>query len=88
MSLLSIAEIRIICAKLNISSIKEKNGCAFIEFAKTSSININKFMKIITEFPKLIQLDASKPNVIKLITGKVGLKEKSDFIRRILEKLM
>lgn len=88
LSLLSIAEIRIICAKLNISSIKEKNGCAFIEFAKTSSININKFMKIITEFPKLIQLDASKPNVIKLITGKVGLKEKSDFIRRILEKLM
>lgn len=87
LSLLSIAEIRILCKKLNISSIKEHKGEALIEFYKTSDINLDKFLKLVSEFPTLIKLDSTKANTIKLITGKVSLKEKSEFIRQILSKL-
>lgn len=88
LSLLSIAEIRIICKKLNISSIKERAGTAFIQFYKTSDINLDKFLKLVKEFPTLIKLDSTKNDTIKLVTGRVSLKEKSEFIKQVLSKLL
>ncbi len=87
-SLLALAEIRIICAKLSISSLKEKNGTAYIEFERVSNISVEKVLRLIKESGGRVKLDAKKPNVLILLTGKIGLNEKSQFIRERLETLL
>ena len=79
-SLITLAEIRCICKKLNIKSIKEKAGIVTVEFAKVSEINIEKVLRLIKENSKMVALDAAKPNVLIFKTGKIALKEKSEFI--------
>ncbi len=87
-SLLSLAEIRIICKKLFISTLRERNGRVAIEFTKVSSISVDKVLRLIREGGGRIKLDPTKPNLLVLETGKIGLKEKSEFIREKLEKLI
>jgi transcription-repair coupling factor (superfamily II helicase) len=86
-SLLSLAEIRIIARKLYISSLKENNGIVQIEFCKVSNISVDKVLRLIRESPGRVKLDPAKPNMLLLSTGKIGLKEKSEFIREKLESL-
>ena len=87
-SLLSLAEIRIICKKLSIKSIKEKNGEISIEFAKLETIPIDKTLKLISDNPGSIRLNPLQPNYIYIKIGKIGLKEKSEFIREKLSRLI
>jgi transcription-repair coupling factor (superfamily II helicase) len=86
-SLLALAEIRIISRKLSIKSIKEKQGEVAIEFQQTSNISIDKILKLIKDNPGTVRLNAQQPNVIFIKLGKIGLKEKSEFIREKLSKL-
>lgn len=87
-SLLSLAEVRIIAKKLMISTLKERGGVIRIEFGKVSTIPIDKFMRLIKESGGRARPEIAHPNVLLLSTGKIGLKEKSQFIREQLEKLM
>lgn len=86
-SLLALAEIKITCAKLSIASLKERNGSVRITFAKVSKISIDKLLRMIKESAGRVRLDAKQPNVILLETGKIGLKEKSEFISEKLGQL-
>ena len=86
-SLLSLAEIRILCRKLNISSLREKQGLIQIEFSKVSDIAVNKVLNLIKESAGSVKLDATHPNMIFIRLGKIGLKEKSEFIREKLSRL-
>jgi len=86
-SLLALAEIKIICAKLAIASLKERNGTVRITFAKVSKISIDKLLRMIKESAGRVKLDAKQPNVIMLETGSIGLKEKSEFISEKLNQL-
>ena len=86
-SLLALAEIRIICGKLSIKSIKEKQGEVKVEFGNTSNFSIDKFMKLIKDNPGTIHLNPTMPNVMFIKLGKIGLKEKSEFIREKLSQL-
>lgn len=86
-SLLSLADIRIICRKLNIASIKEHQGKAAVEFAKVSDISIEKVLKLIRSSSGSVSLDPRRPNILILNTGKIALKEKSEFIREKLQQL-
>lgn len=86
-SLLTLAEIKIIAAALFVSSIKEKQGFARVEFAKVSNINVDKLMNLIKANPGSVKLDPSQPNVVLLQTGKIGLKEKGAFLSEMLEAL-
>ena len=88
LSLLSLAEIRILGKKLNIASIKERKGLIYVEFAKVSDISIDKVLRLITESAGTVKLDPSKPNMLLLNVGKIGLKEKSEYIRQKLERLV
>ena len=45
-------------------------------------------MRLIKENSDKIKLDPTKPNVLMLSTGKIGLKEKSEYIREKLEQLV
>ncbi|MBO7123529.1 MAG: transcription-repair coupling factor [Treponema sp.] len=86
-SLLTLAEIRVIAGALFISSIKEKQGFARVEFSKVSNINVDKLMNLIKANPGSVKLDPSQPNVVLLQTGKIGLKEKGAFLSEMLESL-
>lgn len=86
-SLLALAEIRIICKKLSINSIKERQGEVSVEFKQVSNISIDKILKLIKDNPNVIRLNQKLPNVIFIKLGKIGLKEKSEFIREKLSHL-
>ena len=86
-SLLALAEIRIICRKLSIKSIKERQGEVAVEFAQVSSISIDKILKLIKDNPNSVRLNQKLPNVLFIKLGKIGLKEKSEFIREKLSQL-
>jgi transcription-repair coupling factor (superfamily II helicase) len=86
-SLMALAEIRIICRSLSISSLRERGGIARIEFAKVARSNVERLVRLIKESSGKLKLDPKKPNVLILTTGNIGLKEKSEFIREKLAAL-
>ncbi len=86
-SLLALAEIRIICKKLSISSLKEKQGEVKVEFKQFSNLSINKILKLIKDNPGAVRLNPQLPNALFIKLGKIGLKEKSEFIREKLSQL-
>ena len=86
-SLLALAEIKILCKKLKIGSLRERQGEVKVEFKKVSDISIDKFMSLLQKNPGIIRLDPQLQNVIFIKLGKIGLKEKSEFIREKLSQL-
>ena len=86
-SLLALSEIRIICRQLAVSSLKERNGIARIEFAKVARVKVERLVRLMQESSGKVRLDSKKPNVLLLATGSIGLKEKSEFIREKLSAL-
>lgn len=86
-SLLCLAKIRILCQKLAVVSLKEKQGIARIEFGADAKINIDKVLSLIKRNPGIVSLDSMHPNQILLKTNSINLNAKSDFIREKLEQL-
>jgi len=86
-SLLALAEIRIICRRLSVSSLKERNGVARVEFAKVARVKVERLVRLMQESSGKVKLDPKKPNILMLATGSIGLKEKSEFIREKLSSL-
>ena len=87
-SLLSLAEIRILCRKLSVATLKERKGQVSIEFSKVSKISIDRLLRLIKESNGRVKLDPQKPNAIILQTKAIGLKEKSEYIRERLASLL
>ena len=86
-SLLSLAEIKIICRRLSIATLRERGGMVTLEFSRVSDISVDKVLRLLKESGGGVRLDPQRPNVLLLETGKIGLKEKSEFIREKLEML-
>ena len=86
-SLLALAEIRILCKKLGVKSIKERQGEVKVEFSQVSNLSIDKILNLIHDNPDTIHLNSQLPNMIFIKLGKIGLKEKSEFIREKLSRL-
>jgi transcription-repair coupling factor (superfamily II helicase) len=87
-SLLSISELRIICKKLFVSSLREKKGEIKITFSKVSIISVDKVLRIINESKGSVRLDPLNPQNIIMNSGRIGLKDKSEFIREKLHYLV
>jgi transcription-repair coupling factor (superfamily II helicase) len=87
-SLFAIAEIRILCRRLFISSLREADGRAVVEFSKLSQISVDRVMTLIKESGGSVSLDPKQPNCLIIRTGQVGLKEKSEFISERLSRLL
>ncbi len=87
-SLLSISELRIICKKLFISSLKEKKGEIRITFSKVSIISVDKVLRIINESKGSVRLDPFNPQNLIMNSGRIGLEDKSEFIREKLHSLV
>jgi transcription-repair coupling factor (superfamily II helicase) len=86
-SLLALAEIRIICRDISVSSLRERSGLVRVEFGKVSKVKIDRLIRLMKESGGRVKLDPKAPNVLLLQTGSIGLKEKSEFIREKLAAL-
>ncbi|MEW6548462.1 MAG: TRCF domain-containing protein, partial [Spirochaetota bacterium] len=86
-SLMALAEIRVLCRKLSVSSLRERAGNVTVEFSKVSKISVERLIRLIRESNGRIRLDPDKPNAIVLQTKAIGLREKSEFIRERLASL-
>ena len=87
-SLVSLAEIRVLCGKLYITSMKEHHGEIEITLGKVHIINLDKLMRLIKESGGKVRLSPERANVIIITTGLVDLKEKSAFLRDKLMQLV
>lgn len=87
-SLVSIAEIRIICKKLKIISLKERRGVVQVKFGRISIISADGVMRMIENSDGRIKLNPSKPDSLLLEVGDAGLKEKLTIIKERLEFLL
>jgi len=87
-SLVSIAEIRVICKKLRVISLKERRGVVQVKFGRLSIISVDKVMAMIENAGGRVRLNPFKADSLLFEAGDVGLKEKSTFIRERLESLL
>jgi len=88
LSLISLSEIRIICRKLRITELKERHGQVRVRFGKVSLISVDKVMDLMKISAGRVKLDPAQPDGMLLDAGEIGLKEKSQFIREHLERLL
>jgi transcription-repair coupling factor (superfamily II helicase) len=86
-SLLALAEIRIICREISVSSLRERQGLVRVEFGRVSRVKVDALVRLMQESSGRVRLNPRSPNVLELATGSVGLKEKSEFIREKLAAL-
>jgi transcription-repair coupling factor (superfamily II helicase) len=86
-SLLALAEIRIICREIAVSSLRERQGLVRVEFARVSRVKVDALVRLMQESAGKVRLNPRFPNVLELATGSIGLKEKSEFIREKLAAL-
>ena len=86
-SLLSLAEVRCLCRRLKISSIKERDGVAQVEFTRLTELSTDNLIRMIHESGGIILPDKTNQAAILVKTGKIDLKEKSEFLRDHLARL-
>ncbi len=87
-SLFAIAEIRILCRRLYISSLKERNGQVMSEFSRLARVSVDRVLTLIKESGGSVALDPKQPNCLIIRTGQIGLQEKSEFISDRLSRLL
>lgn len=87
LSLLSLAEMRVLCRKLSIGRLQERAGIVTVEFSKVSKISAEKILRLIRESAGTIRLSTEKPNAIRIQTKAIGLKEKSAYLKERLSLL-
>jgi transcription-repair coupling factor (superfamily II helicase) len=87
-SLMAMSEIRIICKQLWISNLKERMGLVYIDFGKVAVISVDKVMKLMSTSHGMVKLDAAHPERLIIETGKIGLEEKSEFLKEKLSVLL
>ncbi len=87
-SLLALAEIRILCRRLHIGSLKERGGEVQIEFTRVADISVDRVMRLIRESNGAVRPDPKQPNVLRMRVEGIGLQEKSEYLRERLETLV
>jgi transcription-repair coupling factor (superfamily II helicase) len=85
---MSLSEIQILCRKLRITSLRERGGVCAVEFGKMMDFPFEKAMRLLKESGGKVKSNSAKPNQLILETSKVGLAEKSAFIRERLSRLL
>jgi transcription-repair coupling factor (superfamily II helicase) len=88
LSVLALAEIRILCRKLFITSIKEEKGTLRVEFSRLSKVSVDRVVRMVREGAGRVLLDPKAPNFLLLKTGAIGLREKSEFLKDRLALLV
>jgi len=79
-SLLSLAELRILCREIAVSSLRERGGQARVEFAKVARVKVENLVRMMKESGGKVKLDPAAPNAVIIASGGIGLREKSEFL--------
>ncbi len=87
-SLFAIAETRVLCKRLYISSLRERSGSVRVEFSKMAHLELDKVLTLIKESGGSVGLDPRQPNCLLIDTSKIELNEKSGFISERLLRLI
>lgn len=87
-NLLFIAELKIVCRKLEIYHLKESKGNVVIEFSKLAAIPFNKLIELIKTSNGAVRLDPHRPNFMVMKTSAISLRDKSLFILEKLQRLL
>ncbi|HSV55729.1 MAG TPA: transcription-repair coupling factor, partial [Magnetospirillaceae bacterium] len=86
-SLLALAEIRLLCRRLAIASLRERGGVVTVEFSKVARVSVERLLRLMQESGQKMKLDPRRPNVLSIAIGPISLREKSEFIREKLAAL-
>lgn len=87
-NLLYIAELKIVCRRLSVFHLLEKNGAVTVEFSHVASLSINKVLDLVKLSGGDVKLDPKRPNMLSMKTSAVSLKDKALFILEKLQRLM
>ncbi|MBN1697473.1 MAG: transcription-repair coupling factor [Spirochaetales bacterium] len=87
-SIFSIAEIRVICKKLSISSLRERDGVITVEFSRLAKVSADRVLRLIRESGGSVFLDSRRPQCICFKIKNIGLREKAEFLRDRLSRLV
>jgi len=87
-SLLYIAQLKVLCRKLEIYHLRESKGVVRAEFSKVAGISVDRLVDMIRESRGAVSIDPKKPHVVMLKTDAVSLKDKSLFILEKLQRLL
>ncbi|MFA6734048.1 MAG: transcription-repair coupling factor [Sphaerochaetaceae bacterium] len=86
-NLLYIAEIKILCRKLSIVHLTERQGTVTLEFGRVADVNPQKVIALIKQSGKSVWYDQRRGNFLFMKTDKVSLKDKALFLLEKLERL-
>ena len=86
-NLLCIAEIKIICRRLQVYHLSESRGIVQVEFSNLSAVNLDKIINLMRLSRGRVKMDAQRPNYMKMTTDAVSLKDKALFILETLKRL-
>ncbi|ACH94852.1 transcription-repair coupling factor [Borrelia recurrentis] len=87
-SLLILSELKLLAQKLNITSLKERNGLLEIEYLDINSIPAEKIMKIIKDNPNILKLNQEYQNSVFLNLGNIKETDKINWIYKNLYLLL
>ncbi len=87
-NLLYIAQIKIICRKLSIIRLTERQQVVSVEFGKVADLNVNKVMNLIALSAKSVWLDPRRMNVMYMKMNSVELKDKALYLMEKLARLL
>ncbi len=88
LNLLYISQLRIVCRKLDIYHMKERNGLVTVEFSRVASVSIDKLIEMIKTGNGSVTIDPKKPNIMTMKTQAINLKDKALFILEKLQRLV
>ncbi|AHH14121.1 transcription-repair coupling factor [Borrelia hermsii] len=87
-TLLILSELKLLAKKLNITSLKERNGLLEIEYLDTNSIPVYRIMQIIKDNPTTLKINPEYKNSVFLNLKNVKGSEKINCIYRHLNLLL
>lgn len=87
-NLLYICQLRIVCRKLEIYHLKERNGSVVAEFSHVAGVSIEKLLDLIRTSGGSVTLDPRQPNILKMKTQAISLRDKALFVLEKLERLI
>lgn len=87
-NLIYIAELKVLCRRLEVYFLKEFKGTVRVEFSKIASISVQRLIDLIRESNGAVSIDQKKPNIVMMKTDAVSLKDKSLFMLEKLQRLL
>ncbi len=87
-SLFSVAEIRILCRRLFVSSLKEHAGTVTVEFSRLANVSVDRVLTVIREGGGNVSLDPGRPQCLLIRTRGLDMRHKPEFVAELLTRLL